>query len=605
MKAFIVRWRRPLAVVGIAAVLAGPSVVDRFVDRMAPDVSAFTRAVNPGVSPLGAGTSTWFCASGRTTTENVPDLTVTIANVNDVEVPGRVTWFTEEIGRQPVVQPVLAGPNARVDVAAPPSVAGGAVAALVEFDAGGIAAEHRVSGPFGGASAPCASDAGARWVTADGATTIDARTTLSVFNPFPEDALLDVRFVTDRGTALPAALQGVSIAARSVQEIDVGAFVRRRRRVAAIVRARIGRVVVERVTTFDGSGRQRGMTISPATPAASATWYFAAGRTSSVFRERYALFNPTRQPVTAIIDVLVDGVAGVEPFEIEIPPLDVAELVPGDESRIARNVGYSVVVSTDDGTEIVVERTIDARGRLRRGFASSPGSLLPAESWVIPDAEASPARSDTLSLLNPTDTNAIVSFRILGENGVGVAVPAATDFLVAASSRLDVRLGDYVAVSGRSLVVTSPGTPIVVERSMQAIDTPGDRPFVDPLPTEANELASAPIVDATLPAEIPDSLALVTPPTTSTAATTTTTPVPATTTTTTARVPVIGATTLAAPPSSATTSVVTTTSVATPTSTTTTVAPEPTIPETRSRAVAPRIGRAKLGTSVGPAIPFR
>ena len=606
MRAFVARWRRPIAIAGLAAFIGGPVVVDRLIARPTRVPSVRVASVNPAATPLGSGASTWFCASGRTTSENLPDLTVTIANLNDTEVPGRITWYGEQIGREPIVEPLLAGPNSRIDVAAPPSVAGGAIAALVEFEAGGVAAEHRISGPFGGASALCSSEAGARWITGDGATTIDATTTLSVFNPFPEDALLDVRFVTDRGAALPAALQGISIGAQSVQQIDVGAFVRRRERVAAIVRARIGRVAVERITSFDGSGRQKGTTISPGTASASPTWYFPSGRTSSVFRERYVLFNPTRQPVTAVIDVLIDGIAGVEPFEIDIAPMDVAELVPGSESRIPRNNGYSVVVSTDDGSDIVVERTVDARGKFRRGYASSPGIVGPAETWIIPDVEASAERSDTISLLNPTDTNAVISLRTLGPNGAE-PIQGVQDFAIGPSSRLDVRLGDYAALTGRSLVVSSPGTPIVVERWIQLIDRPGDRPFVDPLPTETILAASDTESGGTLPPNPPDSLALVAPapsttravPTTS--ASTTTRPVSVTPNPTPAPTPTVSSG--QTPTSSLST--VTGTATSTTRAPTTTSVPETTIPETRSRAVSPRVGTARLGTSVGGAIPLR
>ena len=623
MRALVTRWRRPIAIVGLAAALVGPFVVDRLVDRTAEAPPIRIASVNPAATPLGSGASTWFCASGRTTAANLPDLTVTIANLNDIEVPGRITWYAEEIGREPVVEPVLAGGNSRVDVAAPPSVAGGAIAALVEFDAGGVAAEHRITGPFGGASALCSSDAGARWITADGATTIDATTTLSVFNPFPEDALLDVRLVTDRGAALPAALQGISIAAQSVQQIDVGSFVRRRKRVAAIVRARIGRVVVERITMFDGSGSEKGVTISPATAAASPTWYFASGRTSSVLGERYALFNPTRQTVTAVIDVLIDGVAGVEPFEIDIPPMDVAELTPGSESRIARNTGYSVVVTTDDGSDIVVERTVDARGKFRRGFASSPGIIAPAETWIVPDVESSTTRSDTLSLLNPTDTNAVVSLRTLGPDGT-TPVQRAQDFVIGPSARVDVRIGDYIAITGRSLVVSSPGTPIIVERLIQYIDRPGDRPFVDELPNEDSiSTASDAGMPGTLPPNPPDSLALVPPSPTTTRAVTIPSP---STSTSVPRVAVAApantspssvlnaarssasttATTTTATTTTATTTTATLTTAASTTATLTTAASTPsTVPENRSRAASPRIGTAKLGTSVGGAIPLR
>lgn len=476
----LARWQRPLAVIGFGVLLAAPAAVDHVVSRSGATPSANNAVVNPSATSPSAGASTWFCASGRTKTDGTPDLTLLLANPTDTEVPGRITWFAG-IGREPVVEPVLLAAYSHTEINAPAEVAGGSIAGLAEFDGGGIAVEHRVAAPFGGASALCASSANAQWFTADGATTLDARTTLSIFNPFPEDALLDVRFITDRGSAVPAALQGVSVAARSVYDLNVGDYVRRRTHVAAIVRARIGRVVVERTTVFNGSAKTKGMTISPASSSASPTWYFAYGRTTSILRERYTLFNPTRSPVTAIIDVVVDGVAGVEPFEVDVPALGSAELVPSAESRIPRDIGYSVVVTTDSGAGIVVERTVDARGRLRLGYGASPGIVAPAESWVVPDVVASATRSDVLSILNPTDTDAVVTLKTLSANGLK-SIPVASKISVAASGRLDIRLGDYVALENQALLVSSPGAPVVVERSSQRIDRIGDRPPVDPLP---------------------------------------------------------------------------------------------------------------------------
>ena len=602
----LARWRRPLAVIGLGLVLATPAAVDRLVPRPSTAVDSATRAINPSATASSAGASTWFCASGRTAANGTADLTVTVANPTDAEVPGRITWFAGGSGREPIVEPLLAAAHSHMEVAAPGQIAGGPIAALAEFDGGGIAVDHRISGPFGGAIAPCSSSANAQWFTADGATTIDARTTLSIFNPFPEDALLDIRFVTNRGSAVPAALQGVSIAARSVFDLNVGDYVRRRSRVAAIVRARIGRVVVERTTTFDGSGTSKGTTVSPASSEASPTWYFASGRTTPVVRERYTLFNPTRSPLTAIIDVVVDGVAGVEPFEIDVPSLGSAELVPFSEPRIPRDVGYSVVVTTENGGGIVVERTVDARGRLRRGFSSSPGVVAPAESWVVPDVVASVGRSDVISLLNPTDTDAVISLKSLGQDGLE-NVAAARSVSVVAAGRLDVRLGDYVALDQQSLLVLSPGAPIVVERSAQFIDRAGNRPLVDPLPSPGRDDSLRALTVETLPGEV----------------STTTTAAPSSSTVPPSR---LSGSTSIAPSTTGVGS--TSTAIATTTSTPPTTVPPTTVPPTtvplttvsptstappapsalpgteRRQAVVSRIGTAKLGTSVNGAIPL-
>ena len=601
----LARWRRPLAVIGLGLVLATPAAVDHLVARPSAAVERATRAINPSATASSAGASTWFCASGRTSADGTADLTITVANPTDAEVPGRITWFAGGSGRDPVVEPLLAAAHSHMEMAAPDQIAGGPIAALAEFDGGGIAVDHRISGPLGGAIAPCSSSANAQWFTADGATTIDAKTTLSIFNPFPEDALLDIRFVTDRGSAVPAALQGVSVAARSVYDLNVGDFVRRRSRVAAIVRARIGRVVVERTTTFDGSGTSKGTTVSPASSEASPTWYFASGRSTPVVRERYTLFNPTRSPLTAIIDVVVDGVAGVEPFEIDVPSLGSAELDPFSEPRIPRDVGYSVVVTTENGAGIVVERTVDARGRLRRGFSSSPGIVAPAESWVVPDVVASSGRSDVISLLNPTDTDAVISLKSLGQDGAE-NVAAARSVSVVAAGRLDIRLGDYVALDQQSLLVLSPGAPIVVERSAQLVERVGNRPLVDPLPSPGRDDSLRALTVETLPGE-PSTTTAAAPPSSTVAPPSSTVAAPpsslsVSTTVVTSIAPSSSAT---SPTTSASTTTAVEPATTPPTTVSSTSTAPPALPGTaRQQAVVSRIGTAKIGTSVNGAIPL-
>src|SRR6202011_5703649 len=65
----------------------------------------------------------------------------------------------------------------------------------------------------------------------------------SLLNPYPEDAIVDLRFVTEQGVESPAGFQGIVVPARSLLGVDVGTHLRRRARVATTVSARAGRVV--------------------------------------------------------------------------------------------------------------------------------------------------------------------------------------------------------------------------------------------------------------------------------------------------------------------------------------------------------------------------
>ena len=72
-----------------------------------------------------------------------------------------------------------------------------------------------------------------------------------LFNPFGDDAIVDVSFLTDTGMQEPAGLQALVVPRRSRITIPVQDSVLRQTRVAAHVHARAGRVVAEQTQIFD------------------------------------------------------------------------------------------------------------------------------------------------------------------------------------------------------------------------------------------------------------------------------------------------------------------------------------------------------------------
>ena len=77
---------------------------------------------------------------------------------------------------------------------------------------------------------------------------------LSLFNPFPDSASVSISFATDTGRRTPRALRALSIPGRSVRVVKVSDDITNRSAIAATVIARSGRVVVDRVQTYDGAG---------------------------------------------------------------------------------------------------------------------------------------------------------------------------------------------------------------------------------------------------------------------------------------------------------------------------------------------------------------
>ena len=463
------------------------ALVDRFVDRPITKLAAAANdagTAGPLASAQDSGSSLWFCPSGESA--DGADTIITIVNPTNQAGTGSVS-FLGNAGQRATAN-VQIGAYARLDVRAAETLSATGVGAIVEVNVGGLGVEQKVIRGGQTYGATCATSTSNAWYFADGTTTLGASSVLSVLNPFGEDAVLDISFVTERGAARPNDLQGFLVPASSMRRIDIGAYVRRRSQVSTVLKARVGRVAVDQTTSPDGAR----FSIVNGAPTLGSSWYFPAGRTNGVLRERYVLFNPTARDVSAQIDVVVEG-GEVEPFELDVPARSRVDLIPNEESRIARDADYSVVVATDSPS-LVVQRTLRASGIYRAGFATTLGSRRSAAAWLIPDVVASATRDDTISILNPTDTPTAVSL-ILNSGGEGdiassdsatgdvvsvdgkapVALAGAENLLVKGSSRVTVRLSDFAAVASGSLVIRSSAAEIVVERTATAIKRRGRR----------------------------------------------------------------------------------------------------------------------------------
>ena len=462
-----------MAVAAIVLLVVALIATDRFVGR--PNTAAPTVFRNRLVAtPADSGSSTWFCAGGvATTAQAIADLRVILANPSTEPATGTVTFVGERGQRSSI--PIVVPAQGRAELASKNVLPVSDVAAIVEVNVGGVAVDHRLTRGSQSVVAPCTPTASDTWHFPLGVTTRDATTTVSLFNPFAEDAILDFRFASDRGGVRPTALQGFVVPAGSVRTVDVGSYVRRRNAVATTISTRVGRVVAEQIIRYDGSGGPRGVTLVPGSPGVGRAWYFPAGRSTSVLKERYVLYNPTAADVQTHVDVVVDG-GDVEPFVFDVPAHDEVLLDLGDEARVPKNVDYSVVVSTTSGG-IVAGRLVDARSRFRRGLAGTLGSRIASDEWIVADAAASVLIDDHLIVLNPTDTPAPLTLRTLSDAGTTrvrfLGGPTRDELVVPAGGRVDVRLGDVVSLDAGSVVVATDGTPVVVERVRVAVAEAG------------------------------------------------------------------------------------------------------------------------------------
>lgn len=468
-----------LVLLASALVLMG--VLDR--DVTAPKRPAFGQPVVTPM-PIADGSdvlaSTWYCAAGTATDGGNANLTVVIANTTESEVDGTVTWYP--VGGGPVAAPVQVPATGTVTLAATASVDAPVVSAVVDVKGGGIAVEHVVSGPRGSSVAPCASDASPTWYFANGTTERDAVEVLALFNPFPDDAIVDITFSTDEGQDEPAALSGLPVPAGSTTLVNLQDHVRRRAVTATSVVARSGRLVADRIQSFDGSEGRRGVSLALGAPSLAREWTFPDGLSADGLAEQWHVYNPSRREAEVELQVVPAKGAAVEPISLTVPARSQIVVDAASTDTIPKDVAHSSTVVSLNDVPVVVERSLDARSpSTRRGWTSSFGSPLARRSWVLPLGEASGNTDEWVVVVNPSPEKLTVSVRAL-TGGQVLAIEGLQDLDIGPGGRIALRVGDHIQRSPLPLLVEATGD-VVVERDIYRVQAAGISTLIGiPLP---------------------------------------------------------------------------------------------------------------------------
>jgi hypothetical protein len=429
------------------------------------------RATMPVAAPSTALSSTWVCAGGTATADPVDGLVaaaaVTIANAGEEVRTGILSVIPVEGEGKSV--PIQVNPRARLRVALGDVVAAGYVSAMVELDGGDVVVDHEIAGPLGISSAPCASAASDRWYLAEGSTAREDSMRLAIFNPFPEDAIVDLAFATDQGRAVPSAFTGLVVKGGKLLVVKVEDHVRRRNEVAVTAVARSGRVVVDRLQLRGGA--VKGVSLALAAPAAETTWSFPEGLVSAGLSERIHVYNPTAKEAEVSVELNLEQGAA-EPFELTVPARERLTVVASEEERVPHDVGHAVTVLSLNDVPVVAERSLAATAPASRtGIADTLGIPRTAERWVLAAGSATATSDEWVVVLNPGPKDATLSVRGLA-SGQLQAIEGLQGLSLPAGRRTAIRLTDHAARPDLSLLVTS-DAPVVVERGVYAVGSPG------------------------------------------------------------------------------------------------------------------------------------
>jgi hypothetical protein len=461
----------------VAAVVAAGATFERRGEVVTADVGPAAADLGPVAPSADSLGSTWFCAGGTAREGGSADHRVVIVNLGDAPVLGTLTVYggglsghPEATDVEPVVEPLEIPARGRLGVRLADVLEAQFAAALVEIAGGEVVVEHFVRGAEDDDAAPCATAPSSTWHVAAGTTTRDAHERLALFNPFPDDAVVDVSFTTAEGVREPDEFRGFVVPARRVVVVDVGTAIERHPQVALTVQTRTGRLVVDRIQTFDGSGGVEGLGLTPGAPAAAPLWHFPDGFKTEGLVEVVTVYNPSDRQAEVDIEVVVDPspdptvLTVVEPFQVSIGPRRFAQVDLSAEERVPAELGHAVVVRSQNGVPVVAERQVRSNAPAPRvGFAATLGSPVASDRWLTAIGGTGEGESEFLVVLNPSlDSIARVSVASPAPSQM-LAIEDLQDLEIQPGGRLRIDLGAHVNRQSLPLVVTAT-RPVVVER---------------------------------------------------------------------------------------------------------------------------------------------
>lgn len=460
----------------------------------------------PAAGTPEALSSTWFCAAGSAGTPNPPRHDLFLFNPSGQETVARLTAFGPEgpVGEREV--PLTAPGPTRVDVQATFEATG--LSVMVESVAGDLVVEHRLLTPSASDQVPCATTSSDRWYFPAQTTVRETTAQLHLFNPFTEDASVDISAAVDDGLREPPEWQGLVVPAGSTEVVDLGVGAQRRDQFAVTVQARNGRVIAETVqylntTEAEGQPARRGLRLQLGVPAARADWAFAQGFTGPGVRERLVLFNPGERAASAVVQATPHGAAALapEPFELEVPALRYVELDLSAETRLPGEGLHSIRVQTDEQTPLVVARVLEITGEradpttegvvqrppVARGSSVGTGSPVVATVWATTGLAVGEPQESLVAVHNPNATPVVATATVFG--GEGDTTALADEVEIPAGESLAITTAGLPLGSGVVSIVVEASSPVVVERTITYV-TQNDLAVGSavPLPTSSSPL---------------------------------------------------------------------------------------------------------------------
>ncbi len=396
-----------------------------------------TQTPTPIVNPV----STWYFAEGSTQ----PGFStfLLLENPNSAAVNATVTYYRESGAT--FVKTYFLRALSRFNIFVNYEVPNAALAMKVE-SASVMYAERAMYTSLDGSASHGIPNLSRTWYFAEGATVSPFQTWILLLNPNASSARVTLSFMKESG-GTPIA-RTFTLAPTSRMNVYVNGIAPNAA-VATTVSSDIA-IAAERSMYFGtGSHGATGVT-QPST-----RWYLAEGYTGGGDDTWVLLDNPNDVATQATVTFMKDDGAQVA-RAITIPAHARYNLWA---NLYVPNAAFGTQVIS--ALPIVVERSMYFGPQGARGGHNSEAAAQPAQQWNFAEGSTQPPFNTFLLVLNPNNTTATVTLRVLLET-----TPAMIQsYTLAPHSRLTLHMNQIVKGVAFSSIITS-DQPIVAERAM-------------------------------------------------------------------------------------------------------------------------------------------
>ncbi len=410
--------RRLVAVLAVAGgafgLFAASQVGHPYRPSLPPAPSA---TAGPVLAPGSAIASTWFCAEGTAVTNGRAAETVLIANVAPRTVTATVTVMTGSAKPLTRRLSVAAFGQRRVPVSTLATAPEPGV--VVEVPGSGGVVEHELSRGSQDTIGPCARQATTDWYFSGGNTGVGAEDWLALFNPFGDDAIVDVTFLTSTGVESPGSAQAVVVPRRSRVSLPLHVIVPDHEALAFHVHARLGRLVAEQSIATDGSNGPAGLTTMLGVAAPATTWRIPALDAQSGTAATLSIANFANAGTKTTLNFALDQHATLPVNRFTVPSMDVTANPVGQ--NVPPSGGWALTVRGPRAGPILpaVTETWAAPAAVA-GMSATVGATASARRWVFTTGRLDTADPAQVVALNTTGRRLHVTLLTAGSDAAAL-----------------------------------------------------------------------------------------------------------------------------------------------------------------------------------------